>query len=100
MVTVKSDRQDKDPDKPSKSQRKREANELQQLGASLLEVKPTLLDKFPLPDELRDAVVLARATPQGSARKRQIQYIGKLMRQIDPAPIEAALKAARGRSYK
>lgn len=100
MADIRPDQTGKDLEKPSKSQRKREALALQQLGARLVQVKPALLDKFPLSDELRDAVILARGLAPGSARKRQIQYIGKLLRQTDPAPIQAALADIKGLSLK
>ena len=82
-------------DKPSKSQRKREALALQDLGETLVTLKPAQLDKMPLPDKLREAVLAARQMNQRGARKRQLQYIGRLMREIDPEPIRAALGLAR-----
>ncbi len=82
-------------DKPSKSQRKREALALQDLGATLVTLKPTQLEKIPLPEELREAVLAARQMTQRGARKRQLQYIGRLMREIDPEPIRAALGLAK-----
>ncbi len=81
-----------DFEKPSKSQRKREATALQSMGETLVALKPVQLAKIPLPDELREAVLAARQMQQHGARKRQLQYIGKLMRQIDPEPIRAALE--------
>jgi ribosome-associated protein len=48
-----------------------------------------------LPDELLTAIELVRKIKSRSARRRQIQYIGALMRHIDPQPIEAALKRIR-----
>jgi ribosome-associated protein len=78
-------------DRPSKSQRKREALALQDLGATLVTLKPAQLDKIPLPEELREAVLAARQMTQRGARKRQLQYIGRLMREIDPEPIHVAM---------
>jgi len=71
--------------KPSKSQRKRDAHALQVLGARLVELPPALLTRLELPDVLREAVLAMRGMPSHGARTRQIQYIGKLMRQLDPA---------------
>jgi len=82
-------------DKPSKSQRKREALALQDLGATLITLKPAQLDKMPLPEELREAVLAARQMTQRGARKRQLQYIGRLMREIEPEPIRVALGLAK-----
>jgi ribosome-associated protein len=82
-------------DKPSKSQRKREALALQDLGETLVDLKPAQLEKIPLPEKLREAVLAARQMTQRGARKRQLQYIGRLMREIDPEPIRTALGLAK-----
>ena len=77
---------------PSKSQRKRDATALQDLGAQLVKLTSAQLNRIPLPADLLAAVRAAQAMPQRGAHKRQLQYIGKLMRQInDPEPIRAAL---------
>lgn len=55
------------------------------------------LKKIALPDDLRDAVVTAqRMSRQDEAKRRQMQYIGRLMRKADTEPIRAALADARG----
>jgi len=80
-------------DRPSKSQRKREATALQRLGEQLVELKPAQLDKLPLPEDLREAVLFAQGLHQRGARKRQRQLIGKLMRRAEAEPVQAALAA-------
>ncbi len=77
--------------KPSKSQRKREATALQRLGEHLVDLTPHQLTGLPLTSELRDAILDAQSIVQRGARKRQLQYIGKLMRHVDPEPIQTAL---------
>lgn len=80
------------PRPPSKSQRKRDATALQKLGENLTQLTPAQLQQIPLPEKLLAAVRAAQAIPQRGAHKRQLQYIGKLMRQIDDLePIQAAL---------
>ncbi len=74
----------------SKSQLKREAHALQELGEQLIAMKPADLVDLPLPDNLAQAISDARGMQRG-ALKRQRQYIGKLMRDIDPEPIQTAL---------
>ena len=81
--------------KPSKSARKREYIALQQLGEELLTLKKPDLLGMQLDDELLDAVLEARRIKAHGALRRQKQYIGKLMRDIDPAPIRAALARLR-----
>jgi ribosome-associated protein len=74
----------------SKSQRKREAHALQALGESLVKLNKSALAQIPLSDDLRNAINEARRLHQHGALKRQMQYIGKLMRQCDVEPIRAA----------
>lgn len=83
-------------DKPSKSARKRAAHAAQDLGARLIELRETELAALGLPEPLLDAVLEARRLTSRAALARQRQYIGKLMREIDAAPIEAALAARSG----
>ncbi len=88
-----------EPEPPSKGELKRRAHALQDLGEQLVDAPDGLLEELPLPEKLRDAVEFARRITSRAALVRQKQYIGKLMRQIDEAPIRAALEAqvaARG----
>jgi ribosome-associated protein len=84
-------------DRPSRSARKREAEALQKLGVRLTALRDSELQSLPIPEELVAAVREARRLGHGPALARAHQYIGKLMRSIDPAPIERAL-AARDRN--
>lgn len=74
----------------SKSQRKREAHALQALGESLVKLNKSALNQIPLPDDLRHAIEEAQRLHQHGALKRQLQYVGKLMRQCDVEPIRDA----------
>lgn len=87
---------DLNDDKPSKSQKKREMAALQDVGGELVELSRDQLTKIDLPDDLRDAVRDAQRFTKHEARRRQMQYIGRLMRDLDPAPIRAALDEIRG----
>ncbi len=78
---------------PSKSMRKREAASAQDLGTRLIALKESELTALNLPETLHDAILLAKRITSRGGLARQRQYIGKLMRDIDPAPIEAALSA-------
>jgi ribosome-associated protein len=66
---------------------------LQAIGAELVMLNTHQLDSIELPENLREAVVFARSMKPNESRRRQLQYIGKLMRQVDPAPIRARLDA-------
>jgi ribosome-associated protein len=66
---------------------------LQRLGEALLSFDAEALQQLGLPDQLLDALDAANRIKSHGARRRQLQYIGKLMRQVDTAPIEAAVHA-------
>ena len=80
-------------DKPSKSERKRVAHAAQDLGELLIGLRDSELVALELPERLVDAIREARRIPSRGGGARQRQYIGKLMRDIDPEPIRAALTA-------
>ena len=78
--------------RPSKTRQKREMSSLQDLGVSLVDLDPARLATLGLPERLVDAIALARGITRHEARRRQMQYIGRLMREVDPAPIRDALE--------
>lgn len=82
----------------SKSQLKREMHALQSLGEELVKLSKDQFEKVILPEDLHDAVIEARNIRQHGAHKRQLQYIGKLMRSIDPVPIQEQLDTLKGQS--
>jgi ribosome-associated protein len=87
------------PDEPvSKTRRKREMLELQSLGAALVELPESQLGEMRLESELLQAVLDARRIKSHEAKRRQLQYIGRLMREVDPEPIRERLAAAEGSS--
>lgn len=81
--------------RPSKSQRKRDAHALQALAESLLELSAGELARIPVPEDLLRALEDTRRMRKREALRRQKQYLGKLMRSIDPEPIRAALQVLR-----
>lgn len=81
---------------PSKSQLKREMTALQDLGAELVALSKERLAKIDMPDRLRDALLEAQRITKHEARRRQLQYIGKIMRTVDAAPLRAALDEING----
>lgn len=85
-------------DRPSKSQRKRDMLALQEMGEALVVLSPERLDRIDMPEALRGALREAQRLTRHEARRRQMQYIGRLMRDADPQPIRAALDAINGAS--
>lgn len=76
---------------PSKTARKKAMHDLQAIGEALIALDPARLAALALPERLTDAVAQARTITKHEGRRRQLQYIGRLMRGIDPAPLQAAL---------
>ena len=91
---------DDSPDLPlSKTRRKQAMAELQSLGEALVELSAERVKRLDIPEDLRDAVREAQRMPRhDEALRRQMQYIGKLMRSIDAEPIREALARIRGES--
>ena len=74
----------------SKSQVKRECLDLQELGEAMSKLEPSALDRIPMDEKIRDAIITIRKLKKGSALKRQVQYVGKLLRNTDFEPIRDA----------
>jgi ribosome-associated protein len=83
----------RNPQRPSKSARKRAAHAVQDLGEELIRLRDAQLDALNLPEPLVDAIREARHISSRAGLARQRQFIGKLMRDIDPGPIRALLDA-------
>lgn len=80
-----------DSGRPSKSQRKRDSHELQDLGEALAEMPAARLATLDIPEGLRDAITELRRTRSHEGRRRQMQYVGKLMRSVDEGPLREAV---------
>ena len=85
--------EDEAPERPSKSSRKRAAHAAQDLGVELASLREAQLAALELPEKLKEAIRALRTITSRVAGARQRQYIGKLMRDVDPEPIRAALGA-------
>ena len=80
----------------SKSQRRREALETRSLASELIKLNAVRLGRVPLDDAVRSAIMEARQIRSHVARKRQLQYVAKLLRRIDPEPIVQTLEEFDG----
>jgi ribosome-associated protein len=97
--TARDDEDDPYDGRPSKSQLKRDMHELQVLGAELVALSKDAHKKMPLPETLDDAVREARRITDHEGKRRQLQYVGKVMRSLhdeEVAKIRAALDAYNG----
>ncbi|MFT5046338.1 MAG: ribosome-associated protein [Porticoccaceae bacterium] len=82
-------------DEVSRSQKKREADAVRDLGARLADLRGSELANIPLPEDIVDAIKELNRIKAHGARKRQLGFLAKKMRHIDIAPIDAALEALR-----
>ncbi len=86
---------DAQPPRKSRSQAKRESAALQDMGRELSRLPLNALDTLPLTADLRDALRLMARLTDHEGRRRQLQYIGRLMREADGEAIAAALERLR-----
>lgn len=84
---------DDDFERPSKTKLKRDMAELQKLGEEMLTLPESRWEPLALPEILSDALKAAKKITNFEGRRRQIQYVGKLMRRVDPEPIREAVAA-------
>jgi len=70
---------------------KQEAEALQKLGERLVALSKVQVQAMDIPEKLKDAVLFAQTIPSHGAKRRQLQFIGSLMRTIDPGPVEKAI---------
>ncbi|WP_327205060.1 ribosome biogenesis factor YjgA [Paraburkholderia kururiensis] len=86
-------------DRPSKSQLKREMHALQELGKALVELPKDALKRMPMPEHLADAVAEARRITDHEGKRRQLQYVGRVMRGLtdeETGALRTALETYRG----
>jgi len=88
---INDDSNDLLPEKPTKSQLKRDMKALQEIGERLVALNEKQLAKISMDEELLEAVLEARTLKNDESKRRKLQYIGKLMRHTDPEPLKTAL---------
>jgi len=89
-----------DDDFISKTRRKKAMIALQDLGSELVRLSPDELSRIDMPENLREAVQAAQRITKHEARRRQLQYIGRIMRDIDCAPIAEQVAAMHAPSKR
>ena len=87
-------------DDKSKTQKKKEALALQELGEKLVKLSREQIEDIQLPEELHDAVTFAKTIKSRGALKRHMQFLGTLMRKIDAAPIQEAVDQIEQGDYR
>lgn len=100
-VGFQSNEFDQEYDRPSKSELKRQSAELQKLGEQLVEAARDRVKRVPMPDEVRDAILMCQTITNHEGRRRQLQYVGKLMRSLNEdevAVIQRTIDSWKGTS--
>ena len=100
-VGFRSDEFDQEYERPSKSELKRQSNELQKLGEQLIEAPRDRVKRVPMPEEVRDAILTCQTITNHEGRRRQLQFVGKLMRSLDEeevAVIQRTIESWKGTS--
>ena len=83
----------KGTDEQSRTDLKKESDELQKLGVALLDLRADLLTRAALPEKLSEAIAEAKRITNFEGKRRQMQFIGKLMRQLEPEQLDAVRDA-------
>jgi ribosome-associated protein len=100
-VGFRSDEFEPEYDRPSKSELKRQSNELQKLGEQLIAEPRDRVKRVPMPDEVKDAILMCQTITNHEGRRRQLQYVGKMMRTLDEeevAVIQRTIESWKGAS--
>lgn len=88
-------------DRPSKSELKRQSNELQKLGEQLVDAPRDRVKRVPMPDDVRDVILETQSITNHEGRRRALQFVGKKMRTLDEeevAVIQRAIDSWKGAS--
>jgi len=100
-VGFRSDEFDQEYERPSKSELKRQMNDLQKLGEQLVAEPRDRVKRVPMPEELRDAILMCQSITDHGGRRRQLQFVGKMMRKLDEdevAVIQRTIESWKGTS--
>jgi ribosome-associated protein len=88
-VGFQSNEFEQEYDRPSKSELKRQMSELQKLGEQLVAEPRDRVKRVPMPDNVRDAILMCQTITNHEGRRRQLQYVGKMMRTLDEEEVAA-----------
>ncbi|HAV35894.1 MAG TPA: ribosome-associated protein [Massilia sp.] len=100
-VGFQSNEFEQEYERPSKSELKRQMEELQKLGAQLVAEPRDRVKRVPMPDEVKDAILMCQTISNHEGRRRQLQYVGKMMRTLseeEVAVIQRTIDSWKGAS--
>jgi len=100
-VGFRSDEFDQEYERPSKSELKRQSNELQKLGEQLIDAPRDRVKRVEMPEDVKEAILVCQTITNHEGRRRQLQFVGKKMRTLDEeevAVIQRAIESWKGAS--
>ena len=100
-VGFQSNEFEQEYERPSKSELKRQMNELQKLGEQLVAEPRDRVKRVPMPEDVRDAILMCQTITNHEGRRRQLQYVGKMMRTLseeEVAVIQRTIDSWKGSS--
>ena len=92
-VGFQSNEFDQEYDRPSKSELKRQSNELQKLGEQLVDAPRDRVKRVPMPEDVRDVILETQTITNHEGRRRALQFVGKKMRTLDEEEVAAIQRA-------
>jgi ribosome-associated protein len=95
-VGFKSSEFEQEYDRPSKSELKRQMSELQKLGEDLVDQPRDRVKRVPMPEDVRDAILECQTIKDHEGRRRQLQFVGKKMRSLEPEDVEIIRRTIEG----
>jgi ribosome-associated protein len=100
-VGFRSDEFEPEYDRPSKSELKRQSNDLQKLGEQLIDAPRDRVKRVEMPDDVKEAILMCQTITNHEGRRRQLQFVGKKMRTLDEeevAVIQRTIESWKGAS--
>ena len=95
-VGFQSNEFDQEYERPSKSEAKRQSNELQKLGEQLVDAPRDRVKRVPMPEDVRDAILACQTITNHEGRRRALQFVGKKMRTLDEEEVDVIRRTIEG----
>ena len=95
-VGFKSNEFEQEYERPSKSELKRQVNELQKLGEQLVDEPRDRVKRVPMPEDVKDAILECQTITNHEGRRRQLQFVGKKMRTLTEEEVEVIKRTIEG----
>ena len=95
-VGFQSNEFDQEYERPSKSELKRQVNELQKLGEQLVDEPRDRVKRVPMPEDVKDAILMCQTITNHEGRRRALQFVGKKMRTLDEEEVEVIKRTIEG----